>query len=318
MVREGRGMALQWRFAVATLAMCCWWLLSAEMCSAASFYASAGYRPALQNIGRFAMSMDGHVADVFVPGLKMCCGPLAARDVDGRVMEQMQSAGAASATYSSDYMGVFGALGVVGGGFRFEFRVARNFFDAIRTGGDVFTDHRDVLLVQEARPLADNARATNVLGADQQPPAVAAPVTNRLVAIRNRGIGSTAVMINACYDADRQFVGAPLVPHFCAGSGIEAVHLFGMTRAGFSVEAGAGLHYQLSESVQLVTSAFVHKVLYSTFNSVPVVYQWRAPGAHTTSNDGSKSGSSRRGVDLKVSSMGISYLGAEVGLRWLF
>ncbi len=101
-----KGMALRWRLAVITLAVCFLCLLHAEVCSAAGFYASMGYRPALQNIGRLAMSMDGRTADVFAPGLDTCCGPLEAREVDSRMI--VRSARAASVTYSSDYTGVFG------------------------------------------------------------------------------------------------------------------------------------------------------------------------------------------------------------------
>ncbi len=103
-----KGMALRWRLAVITLAVCFLCLLHAEVCSAAGFYASMGYRPALQNIGRLAMSMDGRTADVFAPGLDTCCGPLEAREVDSRMI--VRSARAASVTYSSDYTGVFGGV----------------------------------------------------------------------------------------------------------------------------------------------------------------------------------------------------------------
>ncbi len=83
-----------------------------------------------------------------------------------------------------------------------------------------------------------------------------------------------------------------------------------MTRAAFSVEGSIGFHQQVSQSLQLVVSAFVHRVLDSTFNDVPVAYQW---GASSRTRD-----DPRRSLDVRVSDVHISYLGAEIGLRWFF
>lgn len=319
-------MALRWGFAIVTLAMYFLCLSHTESCSAAGFYASVGYRPAFQNIGKFTMSVDGRTADVFVPGLDTCCGPLEAREVDGRMIERMQSARAAAVTYSSDYTGVFGVLGAVNRGFRLEFKVARSFFDVIHTGGDALIDYKDVLLVREIRPTTGGAASSasaSSAGSEsttgQQRPTTSVPITSGLVAVRNRGIGGTAAMVSVCYDADKQFIAAPFVPHFCVGSGIDAVNLFGMTRAAFSVEGSVGFHQQLSESMQLVVSAFVHRVLDSTFNDVPIAYQWGAyamRAAAQASNGGRDD--SHRSLDLRVSDVHISYLGAEIGLRWIF
>ena len=319
-------MALRCGLAVVTLAMCFLYLSHAEAFSAAGFYASVGYRPAFQNIGKFTMSVNGCAADVFVPGLDACCGPMEAREVDSHTIEKMRSARAAAVTYSSDYAGMFGVLGAVNHGFRLELKVARSFFGVVRTGGDALIDYKDVLLVQEMRPTANGAAAPTGASsagsegtASQRPSTAPAPITGGLVAVHNRGIGGTAAMVSVCYDADEQFTTASFVPHFCVGSGIDAVNLFDMTRAAFSVEGSIGFHQQLSESMQLVISAFVHRVLDSTFNDVPIAHQWGAYAIRAAARASDGGGDdSRRSLDLRVSDVHISYLGAEIGLRWFF
>ncbi|MCU7612335.1 P44/Msp2 family outer membrane protein [Anaplasma capra] len=293
----------------------------AKVCSAANFYASAGYRPALHDISGFSMYVGKQAADVFLPGIEMCCDPMAARNVvrsnvvrsstsdpnSGNSADAaLKSAKTPAVGYSSsDTKGVFGALGVARGNFRMEFAATRNFFDLVHTKGYALTGYRSQLLIRKKAP-SRGGSGSNVV----------ANVKNGLLAVRDRGIGNTSAVVSACYDVTGQFLGAPLVPHFCVGSGVDIVSLFGTTRSSVSVEGKVGFHRQLSPSTQLVASAFMHGVLDSAFDDLPIIYPWKGVyRVAAAAAPASEAENPRNSMGLRVSGLDISYFGIEVGLR---
>ncbi|KAF2282078.1 hypothetical protein GH714_042902 [Hevea brasiliensis] len=121
--------------------------------------------------------------------------------------------------------------------------------------------------------------------------------------IEVRAIGSTSVMLNACYDLLTDGIG--VVPYACAGVGGNFVSVVdGHINPKFAYRVKAGLSYALTPEISAFAGAFYHKVLGDgDYDELPL-----SPIADYT-------GPAGKNKDTGIASFTFAYFGGELGVR---
>ncbi|ACZ49204.1 major surface protein 3 [Anaplasma centrale str. Israel] len=124
--------------------------------------------------------------------------------------------------------------------------------------------------------------------------------------IEVRAIGSTSVMLNACYDLLTDGIG--VVPYACAGIGGNFISVVdGHINPKFAYRVKAGLSYALTPEISAFAGAFYHKVLGDgDYDELPL-----SPIADYT-------GPAGRNKETGVASFTMAYFGGEFGVRFAF
>ncbi|WP_225349003.1 P44/Msp2 family outer membrane protein, partial [Anaplasma marginale] len=152
------------------------------------------------------------------------------------------------------------------------------------------------------------ARDINNLDADER--AMVAGAFARAVegaeVIEVRAIGSTSVMLNACYDLLTDGIG--VVPYACAGIGGNFVSVVdGHINPKFAYRVKAGLSYALTPEISAFAGAFYHKVLGDgDYDELPL------------SHISDYTGTAGKNKDTGIASFNFAYFGGELGVRFAF
>nr|AAN08704.1 major surface protein 2 [Anaplasma marginale] len=152
--------------------------------------------------------------------------------------------------------------------------------------------------------------ATNINGLSKEEKAVVAGAFARAVegaeVIEVRAIGSTSVMLNACYDLLTDGIG--VVPYACAGIGGNFVSVVdGHINPKFAYRVKAGLSYALTPEISAFAGAFYHKVLGDgDYDELPL------------SHISDYTGTAGKNKDTGIASFNFAYFGGELGVRFAF
>nr|AAL26263.1 major surface protein Msp2 [Anaplasma marginale] len=124
--------------------------------------------------------------------------------------------------------------------------------------------------------------------------------------IEVRAIGSTSVMLNACYDLLTDGIG--VVPYACAGIGGNFVSVVdGHINPKFAYRVKAGLSYALTPEISAFAGAFYHKVLGDgDYDELPL------------SHISDYTGTAGKNKDTGIASFNFAYFGGELGVRFAF
>nr|AAG31562.1 major surface protein 2 [Anaplasma marginale] len=177
---------------------------------------------------------------------------------------------------------------------------------------EVFTEGTDTLLSVEGNKDTINLQgmANNINNLSKEDKAVVAGAFARAVegaeVIEVRAIGSTSVMLNACYDLLTDGIG--VVPYACAGIGGNFVSVVdGHINPKFAYRVKAGLSYALTPEISAFAGAFYHKVLGdSGYDELPL------------SHISDYTGTAGKNKDTGIASFNFAYFGGELGVRFAF
>ena len=185
------------------------------------------------------------------------------------------------------------------------------------TGGTTATnkisavfDDNATLLSAAGTNISTAGMATNINGLTKDEKAIVAGAFARAVegaeVIEVRAIGSTSVMLNACYDLLTDGIG--VVPYACAGVGGNFVSVVdGHINPKFAYRVKAGLSYALTPEISAFAGAFYHKVLGDgDYDELPL-----SPIADYT-------GPAGKNKDTGIASFTFAYFGGELGVRFAF
>nr|AAK93771.1 major surface protein-2 [Anaplasma centrale str. Israel] len=175
----------------------------------------------------------------------------------------------------------------------------------------VFTEDATQLSAESNKPTIDvQGMANNINSLDKEGKAVVAGAFAKAVegaeVIEVRAIGSTSVMLNACYDLLTDGIG--VVPYACAGIGGNFISVVdGHINPKFAYRVKAGLSYALTPEISAFAGAFYHKVLGDgDYDELPL-----SPIADYT-------GPAGRNKETGVASFTMAYFGGEFGVRFAF
>nr|AAN08716.1 major surface protein 2 [Anaplasma marginale str. Washington Okanogan] len=152
--------------------------------------------------------------------------------------------------------------------------------------------------------------ANNINNLSKEDKAVVAGAFARAVegaeVIEVRAIGSTSVMLNACYDLLTDGIG--VVPYACAGIGGNFVSVVdGHINPKFAYRVKAGLSYALTPEISAFAGAFYHKVLGDgDYDELPL------------SHISDYTGTAGKNKDTGIASFNFAYFGGELGVRFAF
>nr|AAG31564.1 major surface protein 2 [Anaplasma marginale] len=177
---------------------------------------------------------------------------------------------------------------------------------------EVFTEGTDTLLSVEGNKDTINLQgmANNINNLSKEDKAVVAGAFARAVegaeVIEVRAIGSTSVMLNACYDLLTDGIG--VVPYACAGIGGNFVSVVdGHINPKFAYRVKAGLSYALTPEISAFAGAFYHKVLGDgDYDELPL------------SHISDYTGTAGKNKDTGIASFNFAYFGGELGVRFAF
>nr|AAG24474.1 outer membrane protein MSP2 [Anaplasma marginale]AAN08682.1 major surface protein 2 [Anaplasma marginale str. Florida] len=177
---------------------------------------------------------------------------------------------------------------------------------------EVFTEGTDTLLSVEGNKDTTNLQgmANNINNLSKEDKAVVAGAFARAVegaeVIEVRAIGSTSVMLNACYDLLTDGIG--VVPYACAGIGGNFVSVVdGHINPKFAYRVKAGLSYALTPEISAFAGAFYHKVLGDgDYDELPL------------SHISDYTGTAGKNKDTGIASFNFAYFGGELGVRFAF
>ncbi|ASI47989.1 P44/Msp2 family outer membrane protein [Anaplasma ovis str. Haibei] len=173
-----------------------------------------------------------------------------------------------------------------------------------------FTEDTTTLLSAADTTINTAGMATNINGLTKDEKAIVAGAFARAVegaeVIEVRAIGSTSVMLNACYDLLTDGIG--VVPYACAGVGGNFVSVVdGHINPKFAYRVKAGLSYALTPEISAFAGAFYHKVLGDgDYDELPL-----SPIADYT-------GPAGKNKDTGIASFTFAYFGGELGVRFAF
>nr|AAK93770.1 major surface protein-2 [Anaplasma centrale str. Israel] len=176
--------------------------------------------------------------------------------------------------------------------------------------GTVFSTESTDAISAESNTISLQGMATNINGLSKEDKAVVAGAFARAVegaeVIEVRAIGSTSVMLNACYDLLTDGIG--VVPYACAGIGGNFISVVdGHINPKFAYRVKAGLSYALTPEISAFAGAFYHKVLGDgDYDELPL-----SPIADYT-------GPAGRNKETGVASFTMAYFGGEFGVRFAF
>nr|AAN28951.1 major surface protein 2 [Anaplasma marginale] len=190
----------------------------------------------------------------------------------------------------------------------------KNTTDSTNNNGKItqaFTADSDTtLLSAESSNISTSGMATNINGLSKEEKAVVAGAFARAVegaeVIEVRAIGSTSVMLNACYDLLTDGIG--VVPYACAGIGGNFVSVVdGHINPKFAYRVKAGLSYALTPEISAFAGAFYHKVLGDgDYDELPL------------SHISDYTGTAGKNKDTGIASFNFAYFGGELGVRFAF
>ncbi len=152
--------------------------------------------------------------------------------------------------------------------------------------------------------------ANNINSLSKEDKAIVAGAFARAVegaeVIEVRAIGSTSVMLNACYDLLTDGIG--VVPYACAGIGGNFVSVVdGHINPKFAYRVKAGLSYALTPEISAFAGAFYHKVLGDgDYDELPL------------SHISDYTGTAGKNKDTGIASFNFAYFGGELGVRFAF
>nr|AAG37868.1 major surface protein 2 variant AOV1 [Anaplasma ovis] len=178
------------------------------------------------------------------------------------------------------------------------------------TIGAAFTTADSTLLSAAGNNISTSGMAANISGLTKDEKAIVAGAFARAVegaeVIEVRAIGSTSVMLNACYDLLTDGIG--VVPYACAGVGGNFVSVVdGHINPKFAYRVKAGLSYALTPEISAFAGAFYHKVLGDgDYDELPL-----SPIADYT-------GPAGKNKDTGIASFTFAYFGGELGVRFAF
>nr|AAG31568.1 major surface protein 2 [Anaplasma marginale] len=173
----------------------------------------------------------------------------------------------------------------------------------------VFTDEA-TLLSAAGDTINTTGMAGNINSLSKEDKAVVAGAFARAVegaeVIEVRAIGSTSVMLNACYDLLTDGIG--VVPYACAGIGGNFVSVVdGHINPKFAYRVKAGLSYALTPEISAFAGAFYHKVLGDgDYDELPL------------SHISDYTGTAGKNKDTGIASFNFAYFGGELGVRFAF
>nr|AAG31561.1 major surface protein 2 [Anaplasma marginale] len=175
--------------------------------------------------------------------------------------------------------------------------------------GAVFTDEA-TLLSAAGDTINTTGMAGNINSLTKDEKAIVAGAFARAVegaeVIEVRAIGSTSVMLNACYDLLTDGIG--VVPYACAGIGGNFVSVVdGHINPKFAYRVKAGLSYALTPEISAFAGAFYHKVLGDgDYDELPL------------SHISDYTGTAGKNKDTGIASFNFAYFGGELGVRFAF
>nr|AAG31563.1 major surface protein 2 [Anaplasma marginale] len=177
---------------------------------------------------------------------------------------------------------------------------------------EVFTEGTDTLLSVEGNKDTINLQgmANNINNLTKDEKAIVAGAFARAVegaeVIEVRAIGSTSVMLNACYDLLTDGIGVG--PYACAGIGGNFVSVVdGHINPKFAYRVKAGLSYALTPEISAFAGAFYHKVLGDgDYDELPL------------SHISDYTGTAGKNKDTGIASFNFAYFGGELGVRFAF
>nr|AAL26279.1 major surface protein Msp2 [Anaplasma marginale] len=158
--------------------------------------------------------------------------------------------------------------------------------------------------------ISTSGMAGNINSLNKEEKAVVAGAFARAVegaeVIEVRAIGSTSVMLNACYDLLTDGIG--VVPYACAGIGGNFVSVVdGHINPKFAYRVKAGLSYALTPEISAFAGAFYHKVLGDgDYDELPL------------SHISDYTGTAGKNKDTGIASFNFAYFGGELGVRFAF
>nr|AAL26255.1 major surface protein Msp2 [Anaplasma marginale] len=158
--------------------------------------------------------------------------------------------------------------------------------------------------------ISTSGMAGNINNLNKEEKAVVAGAFARAVegaeVIEVRAIGSTSVMLNACYDLLTDGIG--VVPYACAGIGGNFVSVVdGHINPKFAYRVKAGLSYALTPEISAFAGAFYHKVLGDgDYDELPL------------SHISDYTGTAGKNKDTGIASFNFAYFGGELGVRFAF
>nr|AAG37870.1 major surface protein 2 variant AOV5 [Anaplasma ovis] len=173
-----------------------------------------------------------------------------------------------------------------------------------------FATDAATLLSAAGNNISTSGMAANISGLTKDEKAIVAGAFARAVegaeVIEVRAIGSTSVMLNACYDLLTDGIG--VVPYACAGVGGNFVSVVdGHINPKFAYRVKAGLSYALTPEISAFAGAFYHKVLGDgDHDELPL-----SPIADYT-------GPAGKNKDTGIASFTFAYFGGELGVRFAF
>nr|AAG31565.1 major surface protein 2 [Anaplasma marginale] len=173
----------------------------------------------------------------------------------------------------------------------------------------VFTDEA-TLLSAAGDTINTTGMAGNINSLTKDEKAIVAGAFARAVegaeVIEVRAIGSTSVMLNACYDLLTDGIG--VVPYACAGIGGNFVSVVdGHINPKFAYRVKAGLSYALTPEISAFAGAFYHKVLGDgDYDELPL------------SHISDYTGTAGKNKDTGIASFNFAYFGGELGVRFAF
>nr|AAG31567.1 major surface protein 2 [Anaplasma marginale] len=173
----------------------------------------------------------------------------------------------------------------------------------------VFTDEA-TLLSAAGDTINTTGMAGNINSLTKDEKAIVAGAFARAVegaeVIEVRAIGSTSVMLNACYDLLTDGIGVG--PYACAGIGGNFVSVVdGHINPKFAYRVKAGLSYALTPEISAFAGAFYHKVLGDgDYDELPL------------SHISDYTGTAGKNKDTGIASFNFAYFGGELGVRFAF
>nr|QPG55839.2 major surface protein 2 [Anaplasma marginale] len=175
----------------------------------------------------------------------------------------------------------------------------------------VFTEGTEAALLTIINTTINTSgMANNINSLTKEEKAVVAGAFARAVegaeVIEVRAIGSTSVMLNACYDLLTDGIG--VVPYACAGIGGNFVSVVdGHINPKFAYRVKAGLSYALTPEISAFAGAFYHKVLGDgDYDELPL------------SHISDYTGTAGKNKDTGIASFNFAYFGGELGVRFAF
>lgn len=173
----------------------------------------------------------------------------------------------------------------------------------------VFSTENATLLSTDTTNINTQGMATNINTLTKEEKAIVAGAFARVEGAEIaeiRAIGSTSVMLNACYDLLTEGVG--VVPYACAGIGGNFVSIIdGHVNPKFAYRVKAGLSYALTPEISAFAGAFYHRVLGDgEYDELPL------------SHISDYTGTVGKNKDTGVASFTFAYFGGELGVRFAF